>query len=110
MTSPGVELVDGFAPAFRLGDGPVRPALLELVEQALKAAAAQGDTARIGGVAHRLKSSSRSVGALALGDLCAELENACTTGIRGSIADLLAKFEQAAAEVEHRIAVYLRVP
>ncbi|MFC6673960.1 PAS domain S-box protein [Marinobacterium aestuariivivens] len=37
----------------------------------------QGDVQQIESIAHRLKSSSRSVGALHLGDLCAELENAC---------------------------------
>ena len=74
----------------------------------VKAAAAQGDMARIGAVAHRLKSSSRSVGALALGDLCAELENACAAGTRGSLGDMLIKFEHAVAEVEHRLTMYLQ--
>ena len=45
----------------------------------LRAAGAANDTRRVGAIVHKLKSSSRSVGALALGDLCAELENACRT-------------------------------
>jgi two-component system, sensor histidine kinase and response regulator len=36
---------------------------------------AQGDCNRVSGVAHKLKSAARSVGAVALGELCAKLEN-----------------------------------
>lgn len=43
----------------------------------LREAMASGDLENIGRIAHRLKSSSRTIGALRLGDLCAELENAC---------------------------------
>src|SRR5690349_19571492 len=42
-----------------------------------QAARAAHDIRRIGAIAHQLKSSSRAIGALAFGDLCAELENAC---------------------------------
>jgi two-component system sensor histidine kinase/response regulator len=38
------------------------------------------DTTTITGVAHTLKSAARSVGALALGELCQRLETAGTTG------------------------------
>jgi CheY-like chemotaxis protein/HPt (histidine-containing phosphotransfer) domain-containing protein len=38
---------------------------------------AGGDAEHVGAVAHRLKSSSRAMGAVLLGDLCAQLENAC---------------------------------
>ena len=41
----------------------------------IRAAATTGDLGEVGALAHRLKSSSRSVGAIALGDACAELEN-----------------------------------
>jgi signal transduction histidine kinase/DNA-binding NarL/FixJ family response regulator len=75
----------------------------------MRAAAAHGDLARIGAVAHRLKSSSRSVGALALGDLCAELENASAAGPVGSLSDTLAQFEHAIERVEDRIAMHLQV-
>lgn len=94
------DVVHEFLEAFRAA---ARSAAAEM-----KVAAAQGDTARIGAVAHRLKSSSRSVGALALGDLCAELENACASGTRGSFADRLAKFEHAVTEVERRITMYFQ--
>ena len=43
----------------------------------LRAAVAAGDTQQVGAVAHKLKSSSRSVGALAFGD------SVCRTGERG---------------------------
>jgi signal transduction histidine kinase/CheY-like chemotaxis protein/HPt (histidine-containing phosphotransfer) domain-containing protein len=42
----------------------------------LETAWAGGNTRQIGMLAHRLKSTSRSMGAAALGDRCAELENA----------------------------------
>jgi two-component system, sensor histidine kinase and response regulator len=51
------------------------------------------DFARLGSIAHELKSSSRSVGALNLGDLCAELENACRTLVRQSIACSMSDFD-----------------
>ena len=46
----------------------------------LRAACSAGDTRQVGAIAHKLKSSSRSVGALALGELCAELESAGKAG------------------------------
>jgi HPt (histidine-containing phosphotransfer) domain-containing protein len=53
----------------------------------LQAAFAANDVRAIGNIAHRLKSASRSVGALALGDLCAEMENACRAGDPVAIAE-----------------------
>ncbi len=44
-------------------------------------------------VAHRLKSSARSVGALALGELCSEMETAGQEGRLESMAELWPKFE-----------------
>jgi HPt (histidine-containing phosphotransfer) domain-containing protein len=46
----------------------------------LREAHGAGDTRRVAAIAHQLKSSSRAIGALALGDLCAEVENACKAG------------------------------
>ncbi|HSI61052.1 MAG TPA: ATP-binding protein [Ideonella sp.] len=66
----------------------------------LRAARAAGDLRQIGAIAHKLKSSSRSVGAVVLGDLCAELENACRTGARDSIAQGMAQFEAELSAVE----------
>ena len=58
------------------------------------------DNSRVGAVAHRLKASSRSVGALALGDLCAELENASHAGSCAEIAERCVQFERAMHAVE----------
>lgn len=44
-------------------------------------ACASRNLARVAAHAHQLKSSSRSVGALALGGLCAELETAARAGL-----------------------------
>jgi len=46
----------------------------------IAAAAAASDTATLAGVAHTLKSAARSVGALALGELCQGLETAGRAG------------------------------
>ena len=47
------------------------------------------------GVAHRLKSASRSVGALQLGELCAELEDHCRKGGPPRPAEMVARFAAA---------------
>ena len=67
----------------------------------LRAVCAAGETATAGAHAHKLKSSSRSVGALALGELCAEMEKAGKAGDIAALAALLPKFEQELASVEH---------
>jgi HPt (histidine-containing phosphotransfer) domain-containing protein len=84
-------LVDYLASARRLG-------------AQLRAARAAGDVRHVGAIAHKLKSSSRSVGALELGDRCAELENAGKAGDKPAIARCMAQFEAALAEVEAQIA------
>ena len=66
----------------------------------LRAANASGDHAQIAAIAHRLKSSSRSVGALALGDLCAELENTCRRNDRQAVVSCMARFEALFAMIE----------
>ncbi|CAB3682903.1 Sensor histidine kinase RcsC [Trinickia soli] len=53
-----------------------------------------------GAIAHKLKSSSRSVGALMLGDLCAELENAGKAGDLALLANWAKQFDAALAAVE----------
>jgi CheY-like chemotaxis protein/HPt (histidine-containing phosphotransfer) domain-containing protein len=73
----------------------------------MRAALAAGDTRHAGSIAHKLKSSSRSVGAMVLGDLCAELENFGKTGDKTAIAQGMAQFETALAQVEAAIAVLL---
>ena len=53
-----------------------------------------------GAIAHKLKSSSRSVGALMLGDLCAELENAGKAGDLALLANWAKQVDAALAAVE----------
>ncbi|MBI5429320.1 MAG: PAS domain S-box protein [Nitrosomonadales bacterium] len=59
----------------------------------LRTACTQNDTAAVVAAAHKLKSSARSVGALALGELCAEMEKTGKTGQGSGLAALLARFE-----------------
>jgi PAS domain S-box-containing protein len=66
----------------------------------LRASHAQGNTATTGALAHKLKSSARSVGALALGERCAEMERAGKAGDTGTLTALLPEFEQELARVE----------
>ncbi|MEJ1959709.1 MAG: PAS domain S-box protein [Nitrosomonadales bacterium] len=60
----------------------------------LRAACAAGQTATAGALAHKLKSSARSVGALALGERCAAMEQAGMVGDTAVLAMLLPGFEQ----------------
>jgi CheY-like chemotaxis protein/HPt (histidine-containing phosphotransfer) domain-containing protein len=55
-------------------------------------------------IAHKLKSSARSVGALRLGELCAELENAGASGDRAVVNALLSRFEQELHAVQEFLA------
>ncbi|MGZ5235210.1 MAG: MHYT domain-containing protein [Caldimonas sp.] len=61
------------------------------------------DTGSVGAVAHKLKASSRSVGALALGDLCAELEDASRAGRQAEIVERRERFESAMNAVDRCI-------
>ena len=61
------------------------------------------DTDGVGAVAHKLKASSRSVGALALGDLCAELEDASRAGRGSEIIERRQRFELAMDAVDRCI-------
>ena len=71
---------------------------------AIDAAAQSGETNRAADLAHKLKSSARSVGALQLGDLCMELECAGRAGDEKTCRTLSkhvsAAFAAAAAEIE----------
>ena len=71
--------------------------------EALRDAAAGGDWAAAGGFAHRLKSSSRAVGALALGEACAQLEAAAQTGKAEPVRALVAGCEAAWALLSARL-------
>jgi PAS domain S-box-containing protein len=59
----------------------------------LKATCENGLAARAGTLAHKLKSSARAMGALALGELCAEMEQAGKTGQVEALASLWLRFE-----------------
>jgi len=73
---------------------------------ALRTACAAGQATVAGALAHKLKSSARSVGALALGELCAGMEKAGKAGDTKTLAALLPKFEQELLSVEGFIAGY----
>ncbi|MDO8463777.1 MAG: Hpt domain-containing protein, partial [Gallionella sp.] len=72
----------------------------------LRAACAAGETAAAGAHAHKLKSSARSVGALALGELCAAMEKAGKGGDTAVLAVLLPQFEQELAGIERFLERY----
>jgi PAS domain S-box-containing protein len=66
----------------------------------LRAACRSGQAKKAGAAAHKLKSAARSVGALALGELCAELDQAGSAGQIEAVSALLPRFEQEMAAVE----------
>jgi HPt (histidine-containing phosphotransfer) domain-containing protein len=70
-----------------------------LIDELRQAFEAQ-DTGTISSVAHRFKSSSRSIGALPLGDLCADLEMACRAHDHDEINSLMQHFEQLYSETD----------
>jgi PAS domain S-box-containing protein len=65
----------------------------------LKIAYAAGQAAQVSALAHKLKSSARSVGALGLGDLCDEIEQTGKAGQIEVLAALLPRFEAEMAAV-----------
>jgi len=73
----------------------------------LSAALDAEDVAQVGRLAHRLKSASRSVGALALGDHCAALELASAEAQADAVAAALQRCLDAIDAVEARITQYL---
>lgn len=73
----------------------------------LRAAFAVRDLSRLGFAAHNLKSNARTVGAQALGDLCAELERACATGAQSEVELVMRRFDAMEQAVEARLARWL---
>jgi PAS domain S-box-containing protein len=73
----------------------------------LRAAFAAGDTQQVGAIAHKLKSSSRSVGALGLAHRCDELESAVRSGDRLALERGVPQFETTRAQVEAAIEAIL---
>ena len=72
-------------------------------EQAIRRAQEEKDPAALQSLAHQLKSASRSVGALPLGDICAELERLATTGDGSATDEQTAALLQELARVRQLI-------
>jgi HPt (histidine-containing phosphotransfer) domain-containing protein len=79
-----------------------RSSAIKITEE-LKASYAAGQPLQVGAAAHKLKSSARSVGALALGELCAEIELAGQAGQIEALAKLLPRFEAEWLSVEKHL-------
>ncbi|MBU0622347.1 MAG: response regulator [Gammaproteobacteria bacterium] len=78
----------------------------KIVAAELCTACTAGQTSAAWALAHKLKSSARTVGALALGELCAKMEQAGKADNADAMAALLPKFEQEQANVEHFLEEY----
>nr|AKN39081.1 diguanylate cyclase/phosphodiesterase (GGDEF & EAL domains) with PAS/PAC sensor(s) [Vibrio tasmaniensis] len=76
-------------------------------QEQLRAASSAKDIREVSSIAHKLKSSSRSVGAMRLGDLCAELENACTIGDVAVVELTMTLLDKCFAETEEEVICYL---
>jgi len=109
--APSADIVDISVLKRLVGDddATVREFLSDFLSAARAQAAeiiaccAAQDHRGVGSVAHKLKASSRSVGALALGDLCAELENASRAGSPAEISAQCRRFAQAMRVVDERL-------
>jgi HPt (histidine-containing phosphotransfer) domain-containing protein len=76
----------------------------------MRSAAASGDLPAVSRVAHKLKSSSRSVGALPFGDACADLENVGKLADASAVADRLANMDALWTRVRDALDATLAVP
>jgi CheY-like chemotaxis protein/HPt (histidine-containing phosphotransfer) domain-containing protein len=76
----------------------------------LRTACAAGQTKLAADAAHKLKSSARAVGALALGDLCATMEEAGKADNSNALIVLLRCFEAEMAVVENYLDTYANAP
>ncbi len=76
-----------------------RESLQHLTEE-LRAVYAQNDIRQVCAITHKLKSSSRLVGALALGELCADIERAGKAEDKSLIDEIMPQFSAAVAAVE----------
>jgi PAS domain S-box-containing protein len=79
-------LIEDFLKLFAVSAGRAASELATACERGRTEAAAQ--------IAHKLKSSARSVGALRLGEVCAAIEVAGSTGDPARLAELLPGFER----------------
>ncbi|HHX89224.1 MAG TPA: hypothetical protein GX700_05510, partial [Paracoccus sp.] len=83
--------------------GAFRDQMAPMVTQ-INEAAMTRDLRQIGALAHRLKSSSRAIGAMDLGAVCARIEEVCRKEDADELSPLLARFERSAAAVGSAIA------
>jgi CheY-like chemotaxis protein/HPt (histidine-containing phosphotransfer) domain-containing protein len=74
----------------------------------LKTACENRLAAQAGALAHKLKSSARSMGALALGELCAAMEQAGKSGDTEALMVVLPKFEMEMAAVDEYLGSSLK--
>lgn len=74
----------------------------------MRRAAGQGDTAALADLAHRLKSSSRAVGAIGLAACCERIERASPLSAAPQMHIHMAAMEDALADVMTRLGAYLR--
>jgi HPt (histidine-containing phosphotransfer) domain-containing protein len=81
--------------------------LAKLVEQ-LRAARADGAWDQVSRVAHTLKSSSASIGALALSSLCADIERLLRAGDHGGAEGLIEPFHAEVRRVDAAVAQTLQ--
>ena len=72
--------------------------------EALRAALSEANLPRVGSIVHRLKSSSRAVGALVIGDLCADIEVAAKRHGLDEVNASVRLFDQAFSELERAMA------
>ena len=86
------EVIDEFLRDFRISAGHAA--------QRMRAACRGRQTGAVEAVAHSLKSSARSVGALALGELCERLEAAAQAGRADTLDELWPRFEAEMAAVD----------
>ncbi len=70
----------------------------------LRAGFSAGDLKEVAALAHKLKSASRTVGALRLGEFCGELERPAAVT---SAAEVSVAFEQLLANTEHAVSDFL---
>jgi CheY-like chemotaxis protein/HPt (histidine-containing phosphotransfer) domain-containing protein len=85
--------------------GDFRHSAETMVSQ-LRSACAAGETGGAAAMAHKLKSSARSVGALDLGDMCVAIERIGTSGDARSLVQLLPGLEQEFTRVDDFLARY----
>jgi signal transduction histidine kinase/DNA-binding response OmpR family regulator len=78
------------------------------IASALRTACAAADVAAASKLGHMLKSSARSVGALALGDICEDIEAAGAVMGGGQLLKLLARFDPEMEAVERELTVLLQ--